>query len=106
MRGAPYSLYILRCADGSLYTGIALDVDKRVQEHAHGPRGAKYLRGRGPLLLAFRALVGPRAAASRAEMLVKKLSRADKERLIAGALSLADLCGAAVVPQVSGSSGG
>lgn len=104
MGAAQYSLYILRCADDSLYTGIALDVDKRLQEHAQGPRGAKYLRGRGPLQLAFRAPVGGRSAASRAEMLVKNLSRADKERLIGGALTLADLCAAPA--QVSGSAGG
>lgn len=106
MSGAPYSLYILRCADGSLYTGIALDVAKRLLQHELGPRGAKYLRGRGPLLLAFQEPIGDRAAASRAERLVKNLSRPDKERLIAGVLVLAELCDAAGQLQVSGSSGG
>lgn len=101
-----YSLYILRCADDSLYTGIALDVSKRVQEHAAGPRGAKYLRGRGPLTLAFQARVGDRGAAARTEHMVKKLPKSDKERLIIGATTLAELSGDASLPQVSGSSGG
>jgi putative endonuclease len=91
-----YSLYVLRCADGSLYTGIALDVERRIKEHEIGPRGAKYLRGRGPLSLAFQAPVGNRSAASRVELRVKNLPRHDKEKLIAGTTSLA---------QVSGNSG-
>ena len=101
-----YSLYILRCADDSLYTGIALDVMKRVQEHAAGPRGAKYLRGRGPLSLAFQVQVGDRGAASRAEHMVKKLPKSAKERLIMGAITLAELGGDELLPQVSGSAGG
>ena len=44
-----FSLYIVRCADGQLYTGIATDVTKRLAEHESGPRGAKFLRGKGPL---------------------------------------------------------
>jgi putative endonuclease len=102
----PYSLYILRCADGSLYTGIALDVDKRLQQHESGPRGAKYLRGRGPLALAFQAVIGDRSAASQAEHLVKNLPRPDKERLIIGATTLAEIGATTAVAQVSGSAGG
>ena len=83
-----YSLYILRCRDGSLYTGIAIDVAKRLREHECGNRGAKYLRGRGPLELVFEQALGDRGAASRAEHRVKRLERSQKEALVAGALSL------------------
>ncbi len=86
-----YSLYIVRCADGTLYTGIATDVDKRVAEHAGGPRGARFLRGKGPIELVFAAPVGDRAAASRLEYRVKRLARSRKLELIAGTLALGDL---------------
>lgn len=86
-----YNLYILRCSDGSLYTGIAIDVAKRMAEHKDGPRGAKYLRGRGPLEIVFEVAVGDRALASRAEFRVKRLDRVQKESLVAGRLLLADL---------------
>lgn len=79
-----YSLYILRCADGSLYTGIALDVVRRLDEHRSGARGAKYLRGRTPVELVFELPAGDRAAAQRLEHRVKRLSRAEKEALIGG----------------------
>lgn len=83
-----YSLYILRCADGSLYTGIALDVARRLEEHRNSVRGAKYLRGRAPVELVFEKPAGDRAAALRLEHRVKRLSRPDKEALIGGDLSL------------------
>jgi putative endonuclease len=86
-----FSLYIVRCAGGTLYTGIAVDVVKRFEEHQSGKRGAKYLRGRGPLELVFSEAVGDRARASRLEHRVKKLSRAAKIDLVAGRTSLADL---------------
>ena len=86
-----FSLYILRCANGSLYTGIATDVKKRLAEHESGPRGAKYLRGKGPLEVVFTEEVGDRAEASRLEHQVKKLSRAQKLRLIEGRCALAEL---------------
>ncbi|MDH3273106.1 MAG: GIY-YIG nuclease family protein [Gammaproteobacteria bacterium] len=86
-----YSLYIVRCADGSLYTGIAVDVERRFQEHQCGPRGAKYLRGKGPLRLEFVQSIGDRSSASRAEYRVKKLDREGKEKLIAGRYSLTEL---------------
>lgn len=82
-----YSLYILRCGDGSLYTGIALDVARRLEEHQKGVRGAKYLRGRAPVELVFEQPAGDRAAAQRLEYRVKSLSRAEKEALISGDLS-------------------
>lgn len=74
-------LYMLRCADGTLYTGITTDVEKRFQAHTQG-RGAKYTRGRGPLNLVYREVCGTHSDALRREAAVKKLSRAEKEALI------------------------
>ena len=91
MSSGPFSLYILRCADGSLYTGITTDVEKRVAEHASGSRGAKYLRGRGPLELVLAEPVGDRATASRLEYHVKQLPRARKLELIEGSRRLDEL---------------
>ena len=90
MASGQFSLYILRCADGSLYTGIATDVARRIAEHESGARGAKYLRGRGPLELVFERAAGDRAAAQRLEHRVKQFSRVEKEALIGGNTSLLD----------------
>lgn len=79
---ASWSVYLLRCADGSLYTGIATDVARRVAEHEEGGRGARYLRGRGPLTLVFQREVGDRRAASRVEYRIKRLAKAEKERCL------------------------
>lgn len=91
MSAGDYSLYVLRCADGSLYTGIAIDVERRLQEHGSGARGAKYLRGKGPLKLEFCECIGDRSTASRAEYRVKRLARERKEELIAGHCALSEL---------------
>ncbi len=106
MSGALFSLYIVRCADDTLYTGIAADVTKRMSEHESGARGAKYLRGRGPLRLEFAEVVGNRALASSLEYRVKRLSRPRKEALIDGRESLGDLAEAMQPNQVSGGGGG
>lgn len=83
-------LYIIQCRDGSLYTGIAKDVEQRLAEHRAG-RGAKYLRGRGPLTLVFRAAVGPKSAALKIERKVKKLTRSNKQRLVNRPLEFEDM---------------
>lgn len=80
-------LYLVRCADNSLYTGIATDVERRFAEHQSG-RGAKYLRGRGPLKLVFKAEAGDRASASRLEYQIKQWDKRDKERLVTGQRAL------------------
>lgn len=77
---------MLRCADGSLYTGIATDVQKRIAEHETGKRGAKYLRGRGPLQLVFAKQVGNRSLATRIEANLKQLRKVEKEDLQSVAL--------------------
>jgi putative endonuclease len=87
----PFSLYIVRCADGTLYTGIAADVARRLVEHEQGIRGARFLRGKGPLEVVFEEAAGNRAVASRLEYRVKRLSRSQKLELIAGRRRLRDL---------------
>ena len=91
MSGAVFSLYIVRCTDNTLYTGITADVGRRLSEHESGVRGAKYLRGKGPLKLEFSAAVGDRSTASVLEHRVKRLSRVQKQAIIDGHQSLDDL---------------
>lgn len=74
-------LYILRCKDGTLYTGITTDVEKRVEAHNCG-KGAKYTRGRGPLTLVYREECGSHSDALKREWQIKQLSRAEKESLL------------------------
>lgn len=78
-------LYVVRMRDGALYTGIALDVAARLAQHAAGD-GAKALRGRGPLQLAFARRVGQQGAALRLEARVKRLAKPQKEHLVATGL--------------------
>ena len=77
-----WSLYILRCRDQTLYTGIAVDVEKRFAAHSAG-KGAKYTRGRGPLTLLYQEVCGDHSTALRRELEVKALTREEKEALIA-----------------------
>ena len=76
-----WELYILRCGDGSLYTGIARDAEKRLAAHRSG-KGAKYTRGRGPLTLVYRELCTDHSEALRREYAIKRLTRTEKEQLI------------------------
>ena len=78
---AKWYLYILRCADGTLYTGITTDVEKRLDAHRLG-KGAKYTRGRSPLELVYREECGSHSDALKREAAVKKMSRIQKEQLI------------------------
>ena len=73
---------MLRCADDSLYTGIALDVRQRLAAHRKGVRGAKYLRGRDPYTLVFEHAIGDRSAASVVEHRIKRYAKQEKERLL------------------------
>ncbi len=77
MNPADWQVYILECADGSLYTGIARDVEARIAAHNNGT-GAKYTRGRGPVKLLYQESAVDRSAALRREALLKRLSRAAK----------------------------
>ena len=76
-------IYILRCADGTLYTGITKDLDKRLAEHNAGNRqAAKYTRTRLPVELVYHESCDSRASATRREMAIKRLSRKAKLQLI------------------------
>ena len=74
-------LYILRCADGTLYTGIARDVEARFAQHSCG-KGAKYTRGRCPLELVYQERCESHSEALKREAAVKKLTRQQKTQLI------------------------
>jgi len=77
-----WTVYILRCADDSLYTGITTDVTRRLKEHNEGPRGASYTRARRPVALVFSFVVADRSAASRMEASIKALDRKTKELIV------------------------
>jgi putative endonuclease len=74
-------VYIVRCADGTLYTGWTTDVTRRVAQHNAG-RGARYTRMRRPVVLVYREDVPDRSTAMRREVAIKKLDRERKERLV------------------------
>jgi len=76
-----WKLYILRCGDGTLYTGITTDVEKRLEAHRSG-KGAKYTRGRGPLELVYSEECGDHSAALKREIEIKALPREEKQKLI------------------------
>jgi putative endonuclease len=77
-----YTLYILQCADGTLYTGITTDMKRRLAEHNSSLLGAKYTRARRPVTLVYQKTYENRSAASVEESRVKQLSRAEKLELI------------------------
>ena len=74
-----WRIYLLRCGDGSIYTGITTNLARRLREHENGLRGAKYLRGRGPFQVIFDHAIGDRAAAARIEHRIKQLPSEDKQ---------------------------
>jgi putative endonuclease len=81
--GAEWYLYMIRCHDGTLYTGISNDVTRRFEKHREmGKQGAKFLRGRGPLKLVFQKKIGSRSSALKMEQKIKKFSKSQKEIII------------------------
>jgi len=78
-----FSLYILACADGSLYTGIAVDVARRLAQHnGEKPRGARYTSARRPVRLVYEAKFPSRSAALKEEIRIKRLTREGKQALV------------------------
>ena len=75
-------VYMLRCGDGTLYTGVTDDVERRLAAHRAG-KGAKYTRGRGPLELVYQEQVPDKSAALRREYQIKRLPQQEKEGLMA-----------------------
>lgn len=84
MIATPYFVYILECADGSLYTGVATDVEKRFEEHKSG-KGAKYTRARGAKRICYSEYYTDKGTALKREIGIKKLSRTQKIQLIKSA---------------------
>jgi predicted GIY-YIG superfamily endonuclease len=74
-------VYVLRCRDGSLYTGVTTDLARRLAAHQSG-RGARYTRGRLPVRLVYRERAASRGAALRREASIKRLRRAAKLALV------------------------
>lgn len=82
----PWFVYMIRCSDGSLYTGITNDVQRRFQQHTDG-LGAKYFRGRQPEALVYVETGHDRSSASKRESAIKKLPRTEKLQLLASAMN-------------------
>ncbi|HEX5131290.1 MAG TPA: GIY-YIG nuclease family protein [Candidatus Krumholzibacteria bacterium] len=78
---APWFVYILRCADRTLYTGVTTDAEKRLSDHNSG-RGARYTRARLPVCLVYLEPAEDRSAALRRESEIKRMRAADKRRLV------------------------
>ncbi len=76
-----WKVYILRCGDGSLYTGVTSDLEKRIEQHRNG-EGARYTRGRGPLELVFEESFSDRGSAQKREMEIKGMDRSSKLKLL------------------------
>lgn len=76
-----WHVYMVRCADGTLYTGITNDVARRVDLHNRG-KGARYTRGRLPVVVVYGEAAGSRSAASRREAAIKRMSRPAKVKLM------------------------
>ncbi len=77
-----HCVYMLRCSDGTFYTGYSTDIERRVAEHNQGARGARYTRGRRPVVLVYRECFSTRGLAQQREAHIKQLSRAQKSALI------------------------
>ena len=75
-------VYIVRCSDNSLYTGITVDLERRVGEHNTSKKGAKYTKSRRPVHLVYSETHQDRSSASKRESAIKKLSRSDKLSLL------------------------
>lgn len=76
-----YTLYILKCSDGTYYTGIALDIEKRLNEHNSSEKGAKYTRSRRPVTLMYQESCSDKSSALKRELAIKRMKRSLKEAL-------------------------
>lgn len=77
-----WQVYILKCADGTFYTGITTDLQRRIEEHNSSALGAKYTKGRGPVEVVYAEKFKNRSLASKEENRIKKLTRNEKLELI------------------------
>ena len=86
-----WTVYILRCADGSLYTGVTRDITRRVDEHnSSGRLAARYTRARRPVVLVYRETVRTRSSACKREYRIKQMTRSGKEELLRSGLPQAE----------------
>lgn len=76
-----YTLYILKCSDDTYYTGIAIDVEKRLSEHNSSDKGAKYTRYRRPVSLMYSETCSDKSSALKRELAIKRMKRTAKEAL-------------------------
>jgi len=76
-----YHVYIVKCSDNTYYTGIAKDIQKRLNEHNHSNKGAKYTKARRPVELVYKESCEDRSSASKREYAIKKLSREEKLKM-------------------------
>jgi len=76
-----YYVYLLTCADDTFYCGITTDLERRIREHNHSLLGAKYTKGRRPVVLVYSKKYKDRSEASKEEARIKKLSREEKDKL-------------------------
>ena len=82
MDKTPYFIYILLCADNTLYTGITTNLIRRIEEHNFSDKGAKYTKSRRPVTLVYSEKSLDRSSASKREYIIKKMSRKEKKILI------------------------
>lgn len=73
-----WHVYMVRCCDGTFYTGIAKDLQKRIEDHNAGGAGARYTRSRRPVKLVYKVQAGSRSEAAKLEYRIKRMSRAQK----------------------------
>lgn len=78
-----WQVYMIEADDGSLYTGVSTDVQRRFLEHSSGPKGARFFAGRKPVQVVYQEMAGSRSEACKREAQIKKLSREQKLQLLA-----------------------
>ncbi len=94
-------VYLIRTGQNTLYTGITTDVCQRLAEHQQSKQGAKYLRSKGPLSVVYQVEVGTRSLASKAEYRIKRLKKAQKERIVVENPNCKDLLALLKIPEDS-----
>ncbi|HEX5624048.1 MAG TPA: GIY-YIG nuclease family protein [Sulfuricurvum sp.] len=78
----PYWVYMLRCCDGTLYTGITIDLERRLHEHNTSNKGAKYTKAKRPVTLVYHESCETKSTALKREIVLKKMTKLQKEALI------------------------
>ena len=81
MKAEQWYVYILKCADSTLYTGVTTDIERRLKEHNHEKNGAKYTRARRPVSLVYKENYQNRVEATKREAELKKFSKREKQKL-------------------------